>query len=79
MDLDLLLVSLDQSVPSLQRPYLSCKPNQTVGDLCQVTWLPPRAYYRIILLVYYSYSFQNLMLDGFFALVCCLSDQDAAT
>uniref|UniRef100_A0A7N0ZUS5 RING-type domain-containing protein n=1 Tax=Kalanchoe fedtschenkoi TaxID=63787 RepID=A0A7N0ZUS5_KALFE len=35
-DLDLLLVPLDeQSVPSLQRPYLSCKPNQTVGNLCQ--------------------------------------------
>ncbi|CAM8918536.1 unnamed protein product [Rhodiola kirilowii] len=35
-DLDLLLVSLDeQNVPSLQRPYLSCKPNQTVEGLCQ--------------------------------------------
>nr|AZQ05601.1 RING1a [Kalanchoe serrata] len=35
-DLELLLIPLDeQSVPSLQRPYLSCKPNQTVGDLCQ--------------------------------------------
>ncbi|CAM8904093.1 unnamed protein product [Rhodiola kirilowii] len=35
-DLDLFLVSLDErTVPSLQRPYLSCKPKQTVGDLCQ--------------------------------------------
>jgi hypothetical protein len=40
LDINLMLVSFDeQRVPSLQRPYLCCRPTLSINKLCQVIFL----------------------------------------
>ncbi|KAI5657132.1 hypothetical protein M9H77_25925 [Catharanthus roseus] len=52
LDVSLMLVShYEKDIPNLQRPYLCCKPNLTIGQLCQVNYgLPSNCYSSFYLL-----------------------------